>query len=188
MIDLRRVRLAKLPLVTALHADPCNGRKAVMQLSRLDRYEGRAFTRRNRAIHAFVDAAVRRAQIGKTKPTEKGQGFQGESPASSVPAATARTCEGQVGVRGAEPERELAKQSQRRKANDFSKTVASPGPRSETRLRGYRFAARFAYPGYGKYGTRVMRPRPSPMPERAFRPPGAGVGCGKRFAKQTKRK
>jgi hypothetical protein len=38
MIDLRRVRLAKLPLVAALHADPC-GSGTLMQLARLDRYE-----------------------------------------------------------------------------------------------------------------------------------------------------
>src|SRR5690349_17031260 len=37
MIDLRRVRDAKLPLAAALDADPRN-KRALMQLSRLDRY------------------------------------------------------------------------------------------------------------------------------------------------------
>ena len=88
MIDLRRVRLAKLPLVSALHTDPRNGRMAVMQLSRLDRYEGRAFTRRNRAVRAFVDAAVRRAQIGKANretPRISGRGVGASCRATGEP-------------------------------------------------------------------------------------------------------
>jgi hypothetical protein len=145
MIDLRRVKLAKLPLVAALDANPCD-RDAVMALSRLDRYEGRAFARRNRAIRVF-DAVVRCAHIGRTKPTGKRQGCQGDAPAPPVPAAAART--------GAASERELAEQSQRGNANEFRTAVVSRPKRRRPRLRGYRFAARFAWPG--RSGMRVMR-------------------------------
>ncbi len=60
MIDLRRVRLAKLPLVAALAADPANARRPLAALARLDRYERRALSRRNTAAYAFA-AAVRDA-------------------------------------------------------------------------------------------------------------------------------
>jgi hypothetical protein len=53
MIDLKRVRLAKLPLTAALHADPCD-RDTLVELSRLDRYERYALGRRKRAIRAFA--------------------------------------------------------------------------------------------------------------------------------------
>jgi hypothetical protein len=77
MIDLRRVRLAKLPLVGTLHANPCDTR-ALSQLARLDRYERYALGRGKRAIRefgAFAAAIVRQGleQIDKTKPTEKRQ-------------------------------------------------------------------------------------------------------------------
>ena len=72
MIDLRRVRDAKLPLTAAVHADPCDFRSLV-QLSRLDRYERHALGRRKRAIWNFGAAAVLAASIDKTKPTEKRQ-------------------------------------------------------------------------------------------------------------------
>ena len=49
MIDLRRVRTAKLPLVAALHADPTNARRPLRELARLDRYERRALSRRDTA-------------------------------------------------------------------------------------------------------------------------------------------
>src|SRR5215470_19719174 len=64
MIDLRRVRIAKLPLTAAVHADPANGRRALTELARLDRYERRALSRRNTAIYALA-AAVRDCRVGK---------------------------------------------------------------------------------------------------------------------------
>jgi hypothetical protein len=190
MIDFRRVRLAKLPLAATLDADPCD-RKALMQLSRLDRYEGRAFARRNRAIRAFGEAVVRRAKIGRTKPTEERQRFRATAPARSVPAPAVPTCEAQVAAPAAGLERandacasESTKQSQRRKANNFSEPVVGRMQQGAPRVRGYRFATRLAYPGCSNYRMRVMRPRLYPMPERTFRPAGAGVGYGKRVAKR----
>jgi hypothetical protein len=79
MIDLRRVRLAKLPLVTTLDADPCQIR-AWVQLSRLDRYERRTFARRKRAIRAFAEVAV--ATIGKNLQNKA----NGETPMNSASA------------------------------------------------------------------------------------------------------
>ncbi len=79
MIDMRRVRLAKLPLVAALAANPADGR-ALMQLWQLERYDSCVRLRRKRAIRTFAAVAL--------------------------------------------PLR-AAKQSQRRKANDFSHTAAS---------------------------------------------------------------
>ena len=141
MIDFRRVRLAKLPLVTRLDTDP-GDRDALMALSRLDRYEGRAFARRNRAIRAF-DETVRCAQIGRTKPTGKHQQLQGA--AVAAPAGRASTA----------AECESAEQSQSRKANEFSGTNASRPRRPRRRVRRYRFAARSAFRRFSKYG--VMR-------------------------------
>src|SRR5579871_3288914 len=48
MIYLRRVRLAKLPLVAALHADPSKT-PTLRELARLDRYERYALWRRKRS-------------------------------------------------------------------------------------------------------------------------------------------
>jgi hypothetical protein len=53
LIDLRRVRAAKLPLVAALHADPANAAAPLRQLARLDRYERRALSRRKTAVREF---------------------------------------------------------------------------------------------------------------------------------------
>ena len=102
MIDLERVRLAKAPLLAALHADPPDC-ATLVPLSRLDRYERYALGRRKRAIREFDEAvfpimaaaviarararkAARRNRrrnasdfkqarkdIDKTKPTEKRQ-------------------------------------------------------------------------------------------------------------------
>jgi hypothetical protein len=64
MIDLRRVRLAKHPLWVALESDPGNT-AALEALARLDRYEGRAVSRRKFAIREFA-AAI--AGIDPTRP------------------------------------------------------------------------------------------------------------------------
>ena len=72
MIDIRRVRDAKLPLAAALDTDPCDFR-ALAQLSRLERYARHAFAQRNRKIREYCAAVAFRAYTDKTKPTEKGQ-------------------------------------------------------------------------------------------------------------------
>jgi hypothetical protein len=72
MIDLRRVRLAKLPLAAALDADPRDVR-SLGRLWRLDRYERHALGRRRRAVRQFDAAAVLAARIDKTNPTGKRQ-------------------------------------------------------------------------------------------------------------------
>jgi hypothetical protein len=58
LIDLRRVRSAKLPLNNEVAADLTNCLKPLKQLARLDRYESRALAQRKRAIHAFYAAMV----------------------------------------------------------------------------------------------------------------------------------
>ena len=56
-IDLRRVRAAKLPLISALQSDPTDS-AALKELVRLDRYERRASSRRKFAIREFCAANV----------------------------------------------------------------------------------------------------------------------------------
>jgi len=58
ILDLRRVRLAKQPLVEAMRADLQNCAKPLTQLWRLDRYERRTLARRKRAIRAFHEAVM----------------------------------------------------------------------------------------------------------------------------------
>jgi hypothetical protein len=58
IIDLRRVRTAKRPLVAEIDADMENCDKPLKRLCRLDRYEGRAHARRKRAVHAFYEAVT----------------------------------------------------------------------------------------------------------------------------------
>ena len=70
MIDLKRVRLAKLPLVAAFDSDPGNSR-ALIDLSRLERYERHACARRNRKIREYCAAVAWRVHTDKTNPTEK---------------------------------------------------------------------------------------------------------------------
>jgi predicted RNase H-like nuclease len=55
MLDVRRVRLAKRPLVAALEADPADA-DALRKLERLDRYERRAVSRRKFATRDFAAA------------------------------------------------------------------------------------------------------------------------------------
>lgn len=70
ILDFRRVRRAKAPLAATLDADAGDTR-ALMRLSRLDRYEAHAFARRKRAIRDFDAAVATVAGIYKTKPTAK---------------------------------------------------------------------------------------------------------------------
>jgi len=93
MIDLKRVRLAKLPLVAAVHANPCD-RATLAQLWRLDRYERTALGRRKRAIRQFAAqfapaiAAARLARARLAKMTKRTQ----RRNLSDLNAAVAVTC------------------------------------------------------------------------------------------------
>jgi len=57
VIDLRRVREAKLPLISALQADPTDS-ATLKQLVRLGRYERRALWRRKVAVREFCVASL----------------------------------------------------------------------------------------------------------------------------------
>lgn len=58
IIDMRRIRLAKLPLVAAMEADPGNCDKPLAQLWRLYRYERRTLARRKNAVREFYEAVA----------------------------------------------------------------------------------------------------------------------------------
>ena len=99
MIDLRRVRLAKLPLTEAVHADPANARGPLGKLARLDRYERRAMSRRNTAIHAF--AAALRDTVGWAKsparPVRVGNRVRGDFAHAAAGGAVAHPTGRDVG-------------------------------------------------------------------------------------------
>ncbi len=73
MIDLRRVRDAKLPLLAAIDADLTKAAKPLRALERLERYERHALRRRKLAIRAFAATVTGRKPFCKTKPNEKAQ-------------------------------------------------------------------------------------------------------------------
>jgi hypothetical protein len=75
IVDLRRVRLAKLPLVAAVDADLENCAKPLAQLWRLDRYERRALSRRKRAIRQF-HAAVMPLRIASAMQIRQNKAMQ----------------------------------------------------------------------------------------------------------------
>jgi hypothetical protein len=71
MIDLRRVRSVKLPLVAEVAADLRNAARPLKALARIDRYERLALWRRKVAIRSFDAFAAARA-----KQSQKTQGIQ----------------------------------------------------------------------------------------------------------------
>jgi hypothetical protein len=87
IIDMRRVRLAKLPLVATLDGDP-GDRRALAQLWRLDRYEGRAFSRRRRSIREF-DAVVLPMRLAKQSQRRNANDFS-HGARAPLPAVAAR--------------------------------------------------------------------------------------------------
>jgi hypothetical protein len=72
VFDARRVRQVKMRLVAALDADQGNG-ALLKRLASLDKYEGRAFSRRTTAVREFDTVMALRTRVAKTNPTEKGQ-------------------------------------------------------------------------------------------------------------------
>ncbi len=73
IIDLRRVRDARLMVLSELAADLERAAKPLRELVRLDRYARRALSRRKGAIRAFCTAMATEAEVGRTKPTPKSQ-------------------------------------------------------------------------------------------------------------------
>jgi hypothetical protein len=118
MIDLRRIRSAKQPLVAelaaALVADPDEVRSALRALARLDRYERYALWRRKTAIRAFA-AAVRGRPVARIERSE----MWGNSPGLRF---------AQSGLRDRTFAAALARQNEPRESNDIN----TPRHRSTT--------------------------------------------------------
>jgi len=74
VIDLRRVREAKLPLISALQGDPTDS-ATLKQLVRLGRYERRALWRRKVAVREFCVASLAPPQA-----TDRARRIRGEPP------------------------------------------------------------------------------------------------------------
>ena len=76
MIDLKRVRDAKLPVAVELHTDVKNVAKPLREIARLDRYERRALSRRKFAVREFATAAATaRAEAGSANPAGPAKPF-----------------------------------------------------------------------------------------------------------------
>ena len=122
VIDLQRVRLAKVPLVSALEADAGDGR-ALARLWRVERYERHAFARRNRAIREF-DATARPRRKPRRKLTKQSQRRKANDFRSAVrPTCSTSSCGRSRSERVSKDERQarkVTKQTQPRNANEFS--------------------------------------------------------------------
>ena len=97
LIDLHRVRTAKRPIVAAIEADLRNCAKPLAELLRLDRYEGRALSRRKRAIRTFSVAAMPLRVAAALRQKSQNKAMQGkakdsneapQSGATSAPSAS----------------------------------------------------------------------------------------------------
>ena len=81
IIDMRRVRLAKLPLLATLDADPADGR-TIKQLWGLERYDGRVRSRRKQAIRAFA-AFVLPMRVAKQSQRRKANDLKARTGSSA---------------------------------------------------------------------------------------------------------
>jgi hypothetical protein len=124
MIDLKRVRLAKLPLVTALHADARDFR-ALVQLSRLDRYERSALARR-----------AKRSQPRKANEFKRPIARMEPSAMRGLPSRPARasSAEQSRSAPGHRQNADLAKQSQVEERCSFTGCKIVPAPRRQSRF------------------------------------------------------
>ncbi len=78
LIDLRRVRLVKRPLVAEVAADLRHCAKPLGELLRLDRYEQRALARRKRAVHAFYEGLIGLRIAKALRPKRQNKAMRGK--------------------------------------------------------------------------------------------------------------